>query len=340
MKDKQKAERVIWVDVLRGIGIFLVLLGHRSRYYLPHDILCWIYVYHIPLFFFISGMFCPKAAGKSDWLKKRIRTLIIPYCVLGILYLLSKAVLYSLVHSSTPVSWCSLLDGNNIGPLWFLPTLFFVEFIYLSIRDVCNSAYTFIVLILLAAFLGYYINSAYLNANNIYVLPYHMNAVLIMLPFYWAGDFYFREKRIPQLAGKAKTIALFIVALWITFFVARCNKMIDIYYGVYGNYLLFYIGAFSGIIACIYVAQLIDGYLKSFTSFFAFLGKNTLVLLAFHNHFYKILEVVFGRVGLNYVTRFPVFNTLLTIIGLIPAIYLFSNYLPFAVGKTVHGKQR
>lgn len=42
------------VDIAKGLGIFLVVLGHVP---IPMWLCTPIYLFHMPLFFFLSGMF-------------------------------------------------------------------------------------------------------------------------------------------------------------------------------------------------------------------------------------------------------------------------------------------
>lgn len=42
-----------WADIAKGIAIILMVLGHSS---LPAVIQNWIYSFHMPFFFFISGV--------------------------------------------------------------------------------------------------------------------------------------------------------------------------------------------------------------------------------------------------------------------------------------------
>lgn len=46
------SERYTWIDCIKGIGIFLVVLGHI---YKDNYIGLWIYSFHMPLFFMLSG---------------------------------------------------------------------------------------------------------------------------------------------------------------------------------------------------------------------------------------------------------------------------------------------
>ena len=338
---KTNTTRLVWVDILRGIGIILVVLGHRWPYYLPRSVFCWIYVFHMPLFFFISGMFCPKGNNleqqNNNWLKKRIRTLVIPYIILGILFVIANTAVYHVAHLPSPVSFCCLLEGLGIGPLWFLPTLFFVEFAYLSIKNICTKECDLFVLVILLTILGCVINSFYMPKDSeliCYNFPYHINAVLIMLPFYYLGNVFYGKRELLFHFLKKKMLALIILgALAISFIASKINHQIDVNYGWYGNYLVFFVGAISGITVCIFAAVTIDYYLKNLSPVFSFFGKNTLVLLAFHTLFFTVMAGVFKRAGLAFLNYMPLFNTVFALVCFIPAIFFFHNFLPIAVGK-------
>jgi len=67
-------QRVQWVDYAKGIGIFLVVFGHTLRGLVNSSILetstivvsidQWIYSFHMPLFFYLSGLFIERSASK------------------------------------------------------------------------------------------------------------------------------------------------------------------------------------------------------------------------------------------------------------------------------------
>ena len=86
--DKQ---RVGWVDCCKGICILLVVYGHvvgglDASGALAGDRLFgalreWIYLFHIPAFFFLSGLFARKACDRPllEFLQNRARVLLYPY---------------------------------------------------------------------------------------------------------------------------------------------------------------------------------------------------------------------------------------------------------------------
>ena len=72
-------------DCLRGILILLVVIGH-SRIDTLHDI---IFLFHMPLFFILSGFFLQKEKVISRlYLKNKTVTLLVPYFIYLLLDLL------------------------------------------------------------------------------------------------------------------------------------------------------------------------------------------------------------------------------------------------------------
>ena len=58
-------ERKKYIDILKGIGIFYVILGHVTH---TSFLFRYIYSFHMPLFFFISGMlFVPFKMAREKY---------------------------------------------------------------------------------------------------------------------------------------------------------------------------------------------------------------------------------------------------------------------------------
>lgn len=57
------------IDIAKGIGIFLVVLGHFAVFASP--LYHYIYLFHMPLFFFISGMFAKPMSIKECLVKNK-----------------------------------------------------------------------------------------------------------------------------------------------------------------------------------------------------------------------------------------------------------------------------
>lgn len=110
-------KREPWIDVLKGIGVILVVIGHIS---LDNGISNWIYTFHMPMFFALSGYLWSRSAkntGIKEFLLKRIKTILWPFILFRILL-----VVYWIVVESH-------FRSLDLGPIWFLIVLFVVEIV-------------------------------------------------------------------------------------------------------------------------------------------------------------------------------------------------------------------
>ena len=71
-------KRIEYVDILKGIGIICVLLGHnlvvQDDGQLPEIMRYIIYSFHMPLFFFLSGYVFSTKVNWTNFIKKKRRT--------------------------------------------------------------------------------------------------------------------------------------------------------------------------------------------------------------------------------------------------------------------------
>ena len=73
------------IDIIKGIAIFLVVLGHVIQFrFLPESfdenyLFRMIYSFHMPLFMFLSGYLVWKESLITVNLQKKFRRLIIPF---------------------------------------------------------------------------------------------------------------------------------------------------------------------------------------------------------------------------------------------------------------------
>lgn len=133
----QMAERDQSIDVLRGIGIIFVVAGHAGSgtglaAFSP-------YSFHMPLFFFLSGLFfsegAPERFGASVF--KGVRSLLLPTTLCFIGYALISQVLgaFGFTGLSRPLSLRDIFFDQFFGsgayrftsPYWFIPVLFFAR---------------------------------------------------------------------------------------------------------------------------------------------------------------------------------------------------------------------
>ena len=86
-------ERIVWLDYGKTIAIYLVVLAHTALYKPAEG---FIYTFHMPFFFFMSGYLFSysKYPSYMEFVKRRFRQLLVPYVVINMItYLLWLLVL-------------------------------------------------------------------------------------------------------------------------------------------------------------------------------------------------------------------------------------------------------
>ena len=138
-------ERLVYFDLLKGVGIICVLLGHTVLSGLPKDL---IYGFHMPLFFFCSGIFF-KNRSLKEVLTNNIRQLIVPY--MFFLLALNGSYFITNLHAGDSILLAfrnvieelDILDeySHCFLAIWFLPCLFFVRLLYALVQKLTDNKY-------------------------------------------------------------------------------------------------------------------------------------------------------------------------------------------------------
>jgi fucose 4-O-acetylase-like acetyltransferase len=123
-------DRVAYLDMLKCLGMFIVVSGHIHFHYgwfsLP------LHCFVIPLYFLLSGMTFKRSKFPTlvDFIKHRAKTLLLPYFMFSIVTWAFWAVYNVATHTYVDL-WSPLFQTifaqgsggylvHNV-PLWFLP---------------------------------------------------------------------------------------------------------------------------------------------------------------------------------------------------------------------------
>ncbi len=82
--------RLTEIDFIKGFGILLVLIGHSGISGFPY---VWIYGFHMPLFFIVSGLFYKRKSFR-EFTISNCRRLLFPWIIFAFIL-----TLVTLVHS-------------------------------------------------------------------------------------------------------------------------------------------------------------------------------------------------------------------------------------------------
>ncbi|NOW21736.1 acyltransferase family protein [Clostridium butyricum] len=183
-----EAKRDITIDIMKGIGIIAVLFGHVSQNKLLN---VWIYSFHMPLFFFLSGI-TGYISKKENFFEKKVKSLLIPYFIFSLLTFIYWSLIERKIRSdSFSISsqfWGILISQggseNHVYNIvmWFLPCLFVTEIIFYLIRKEITQSKLIYVILFIFSILGF-ILSKYLPIR----LPWSIDTMFVGIVFYGIG---------------------------------------------------------------------------------------------------------------------------------------------------------
>lgn len=320
--------RIYWIDNLRTFGIFFVVLGHTSFLYREY-----IYSFHMPLFIFISGLLCRKVnISLREFIVSKFRSLMIPYFILSFILFVFWIFIFKNIGESSNAGLS--IYKNFIGifyaqggsewmnwgvPMWFIPCLFVLNIIYFIIRKLkwWISVLSLCVLILIFYF-------ARLR------LPWSIDLAIICIPFFFAGNkigVYLIEKRVKKNMAIMTTIACIGLSILFSFF----SKRVDLYSMNFGEIYVFYPNAFIGILFWLSLSLLIPS-----NKIFSEIGKNTLIILAFHLNVLGLVNYIFRYLDFEILKDNLISSIILSVLVLllfIPVSRIINRFFPFIIGK-------
>lgn len=289
MLDTKKREN--WIDVLRGIGIILVLIGHNNPPFIRY-----IFGFHMGLFFILSGyLYRSSDIGLCVKAKELVRKYIIPYFALTLVNLIIHILHIIFVTKDINSIDTSLIvryllgiitvDCDNMpscGPMWFLPALAVSLFMFELIRRIGS------IIIRAGALIICCVVTVLIEGR---VLPLRIHTVFIAVIFLEIGYIIRKYEVIERLMHNrasckfvAKAVCC-VVLLWLVGYLCiRFNPVdpwIDINSARFGLLPLNVLGASFTTTALMIICILSDRYISRITNLIAYLGRHTIFLLAF-----------------------------------------------------------
>ena len=231
------------LDILRGIGIFLMVFDHVGWGSLVHT---YIQSFHMPLFFIVSG-YLWKNEALSSLARKRFKTLLIPYAVFATAFLLLQIAPIlggeqSLLKSVKAVLlYPTDIDNMPIAPaLWFLPCMFSASIVYslLSRLNFKLKAWTIVCLSTLGVTYSQLFDR---------MLPFAIEPMTVALGFMLVGKLIKKnDNRVMDWLDKSWII---ILLLMVEAMLAILNGSVDMRSARYHNCFLYFLNGIAGTLA-------------------------------------------------------------------------------------------
>lgn len=212
----KKIERIKWIDVARFIGIYLIFLGHFNG--APTKLLSFVYIFHVPLFFFLSG--CVQNYNQEKSIVKNIiediKSLLIPAFIFAFLTIFITSIgnfdMNTIFHQCVNILKGCVRNTQGIYGIWFLTCLFVIRIIFQLIKKFNKISLIGIALLT-------YIVADFIISPSPYLSPriyYNLDSALYYLNYFLVGYLVYPHiNKLLELNNLKKKI-IFVIIFMIT----------------------------------------------------------------------------------------------------------------------------
>lgn len=289
--------RINWIDWAKFLGIALVVFGHTEFDESNMFIRKFIYSFHMPLFFFISGfLFKLKEDNFREYLKNSFVSLMIPYLFFFILSIIFNPYFAYITFTKDLMGvFLSFICGSGGEPLsvatWFLASLFLVRvFAYFLIKYKVNI-YVSILILALSSIIAYYSPSGRLFVGTF--------SSFMALPIFMLGHFSKDRQVLNRDLSVTKSFIMAVLSLCLLLLINSVQGEIgvDMSNRNFGNYpYLFYVEALSGIYMIIGISMVLAHFIKNTPFFIKTISTGTIVILGLNLPILWIPRTILRRI--------------------------------------------
>lgn len=277
------ANRIVWIDAAKAIGIYSVICGHCLDPVSPIEGLMrnFIYVFHMPLFFFLSG-FLFKVGGEGNLLKKSAYSLLVPYVFLNAVAFVLWFPIYIHGNHDLRLQFIRFLIGEShapAGPAWFLLCLFWVRLLACLVTKL--PSFLQVLCVFGSCCLAYYFP---------YRLYWCIDSAFMSFPFFMAG--FFSKRVSASCIIKTRAVELYYLCAFAALFmttviISWVQGNTDINYRIMGAYpILYYPCALIGVLMIGTGCKLVKGNHKLINIF----ASGSIIVMALHGCFVSYIN--------------------------------------------------
>ncbi len=330
--EPQKTARLQYIDIAKAIAIFLVVLGHPRAVEDYGTVERFLYTFHMPLFFMMSGIFLKQKDqyGVRSWksfFKKNLLGLFVPYIIWAAIYM---SFSYINVGKALYGSWIVLRNTQSLSSLWFLPVLFMARtyqeaMMHLAWKCKWNPRKCAAVCALLFFILGMAL--PHNNTGDGIGMPWGFDIAFVASTFMLLG--YLGRPYLERLAGRksllklgiaAASLAVLLVSMHFTQYSEEHPFML-MANAEFGSPVLCLVNGVAGSLMILMLAQIADRLLTH-KSWIVHIGQNTMGIYLIHKNFLQGLYNMTIHVAPQ--TPYLVRAIIVTCISILFSLFLMS----------------
>ena len=328
-------KRIVWIDQLRGLAFYTVILGHMS---IGKGLKNWMYSFHMPLFFMISGLNLNiervYRTSFKDYTLRLAKKMLVPYLWLQMISFVLRQIVAFI--NDKPVKVREFLVGIFVGnnnlvgapsnPLYYVLLLFLAQLGLWFVIRIAKGHKASIGVILSVLSVG----SVCLQRIDI---PWHVNVVPTAMLLIFIGrllmDAYLPVSEKLAKMNKGVYFGICGVLLAVGYILSRYNGRISIHGNYYGeDFIIFVVCAVASSVAIAMLVMLLPEN-KTLT----FIGANTFFYMGIHKPLLLVFEAIAGKHEDHPV--FLIVGSLVCFFGLVPVTKLFVKFMPYTCGNSL-----
>lgn len=303
-------KRVMVYDWLRLIATIFVVVGHSAyvvqsttfggvAYEFPPNMSVayssavlkffrtmsgWVYGFHMPLFFMLSGAVLALSPIKpfDVFFRSKIKRLLIPYFIYGWFFMLPVKYLANFYNKDGFLQALKgFLVGQDSGHLWFLTSLFWCMIAFVLIQRLTSKFTNSTYVLLLAAGIVYFLYNSYIPFDVL-----GMKRGLQYIFWFALGYAFEKERSTKEDWNIKKTLVAFVVLTMIEIVNAKIS--------ILNGFFVIVVGAFLTYI----FASLCSRYLNKWTrtKLWKIVIRNLFFIYLFHDPLeYIVLRIFFAK---------------------------------------------
>lgn len=314
-------QRILWIDTLKGVLLFLICLSHFSNLSYPIKyLIAPTASYWVPMFFVLSGYLYQDKRSFKSYIYKKTRTLLIPYFFFSFLFLIADPNTYKIGGVVENLYNVFVVGSGSFKaqPLWFVWVLYGSSIVSFIMIEYIKNNFLKVITILTLSVITLLLSISQINCL------FHIDLILSATVFFVCG--YIGRKVIEGLKS-FYPIAIFtflvgLIGFWINLGDFHFNQII--------SYPLFYICPVS-------LTLSLSIWLKRSKeiSSVSWIAKNGIIILASHCYLIIIYDFIIKKCNLNFSPNVNFLMQTIFVFGLLATIIIpiINRYCFWAIGK-------
>lgn len=314
--------RVDFIDLAKGLGMLAIIWGHTRLSGWSFE---FVYAWHIPLFFFLSGLVFSRDRypSLSIFLKKKWNGLLLPYLFYSCFTWIIWVVVMKVTHADIQSYWAPLLETfiargsggfmlHNV-PLWFPTCLFVMELCYFYLSRL--SVWLRIVISVMLAAVSYLLIT-YCSVVDVTLAPWNLEVMCLALPWFVLGHVLLEnvgyESSLNWVAkNRWFVLTACVVGIAVVLLCSNYNGRISYGHAFMGrNVWVSYVGSLLGVAAVVALCMLLSCTRWNELNvaplrFVKWFGRNSFRVMALHEFMKYVAFAIVSVVGPYSISEIP-----------------------------------